>query len=121
MEIAVPLINLTANAIGSFAMPIIMDAFEQSNAAFQAVMESETIPDDVFNPLTRAAIALERKRFEQQILKQTSLLESQNSVLLSKLQDFDDALKDELEAKEQHSAFQVKKTATVNAISQLQL
>lgn len=120
MEIAVPLINHTANAIGSFAMPIIMDAFEQSNAAFRAVTEAKSISDDVFNPLTRAAIAFERKRFEQQISKYQSLLETQNSALEDKTQEFEIAVKQETEANDQHVALKKKKMSIINAVSQLQ-
>ena len=41
MEVAVPLINLTVKSIGSFAMPYIRDAYEQSIAIFQAAFDNE--------------------------------------------------------------------------------
>eukprot|EP01035_Chromulina_nebulosa_P021659 gene21659-28027_t len=35
MEVAVPLINMSVQAIGSIAVPLIKDTFEQSNAIFK--------------------------------------------------------------------------------------
>jgi len=41
MEVAVPLINLTVKSIGSFAMPYLRDAYEQSVAIFQAAFDND--------------------------------------------------------------------------------
>jgi len=73
MEVAIPLINMSVQAIGSIAVPLIKDTFEQSNAIFKGVFNNNN-DETQLNIFDRAKIALDRKVYEQQMKKQIVIL-----------------------------------------------
>lgn len=112
MEVAVPLINMTVQSIGTFAVPFIRDAFDQSSAVFQAVIgtsssTNETMSENLLSPgtqvdiikdgdnvlldsdlfefdmLTRASLALEKTTQEQNIRRLQGKVASTDEILKS--------------------------------------
>lgn len=82
MDVAVPLINMTAQAVANWAFPLLKDGFEQSSTFFSAaVQDSKESIDSEFDLFTRAKIAVDRKSFEQRIKKQAGLIASLNKEL----------------------------------------
>lgn len=90
MDVAVPLINMTMQSIGSFAFPFFKDAFEQSSAVFQAAFGSSDDSNNVgissldsLSTLNKASLALEKKTYEQKIRQLTEKLSKTNDILAS--------------------------------------
>lgn len=99
MDVAIPLLNLTMQSIGSFAVPLFRDAFEQSSVAFQAAFDSNSTftfedmydmeaelngesftsfsygDDPTASALARARQALEKKKYEQTLRSLNAKLE----------------------------------------------
>ena len=73
MDVAMPLIDLTVRGIGSFAVPFLKDAYEQSSSVFRAAFQTDDLLIDEdreptgFEAITRAANAAMRTGLEQRI------------------------------------------------------
>ena len=66
--VALPLINLTFQSIGSFAVPFLKNAYEQSEVVLKAVLDNED-NDGNNDILSRTSSALQSKQYEQTIRK----------------------------------------------------
>lgn len=97
MGVAVPLINLTVQSIGSIARPLIFDAFEQSNAVFLAIEESEEDVRAQTNFFERAGVALERTAFSQRSRKLKSDIDATTQELVETSEKLNETLTKEAE------------------------
>ena len=84
-DVAVPLINITVQSIGSFAKPFFRDAFEQSTAVYNAAFRDGTINEatalgestvysdevqavlDKLDIFTRTSLAIEKTSYDQKL------------------------------------------------------
>jgi curved DNA-binding protein CbpA len=89
-DVALPLLNFTINSIGTFAKPLLRNAYESTTAVLDAVnSEDETeLALDVF---TRAGMAYERTSFDQKIRGLKEQIERTSSQLESTKKDLEKA------------------------------
>ena len=86
-DVAIPLINITIQSIGSLAVPLFREAFEQSSIILKAVSTVETVEEDgtQADVISRAMQAIDKARYEQKLKRlNENLLQSNRQMESSK-------------------------------------
>jgi len=126
-DVAMPLINMTVKSIGSFAIPFFRDAFESSSAVLQAAFnKNDNIYDDdndddnlnIYDVVTRASAALEKKTYQQKLRRSKEQLESCSKQLNDSMTQLQKAKKEDDDMLEQLRKLEVDEITYVSKASQ---
>lgn len=127
-DVAMPLINMTVNSIGSFAIPFFRDAFESSSAVFQAAFnkndknyDDDEDDDDslnIYDVVTRASAALEKKAYQKKLRLNREQLESVSKQLSDSTIQLEKAIKEDDEMLDQLRKLEVDEITYISKASQ---